>query len=118
MKNLIEETRLVNKQKLQEKFESVDRLGSVYFVQGKYNGRAYSDLIHHLHRLYGLLPNVLILSQNGKYYFYGEEAYCDKLKAYWGGSKNNECYGLYSVEFPFNSKDRQISLINVADVLL
>ena len=52
------------------------------------------------------------------YYFYGEEAYCDKLKACWEGSKNNECYGLYSVEFPFNSKDRQISLIDVADVLL
>ena len=117
MKNLIEEASLVNKPKLQEKFESVDRLGSIYFVQRKYNSRAYSDLIYHLHRLYGIIPNVLILSQNGKYYFYGEKAYCDKLKACWGGSKNNECYGLYSVEFPFNSKDRQISLIDFADVL-
>lgn len=116
MKNLIEETRQVIKQRLQEKFESVDRLGSVYFAQGQYKGGAYSDLIHHLY--HGLIPNVLILSQGGKYYFYGEETYCDKLKACWGGSKNNQCYGLYSVEFPFNSKDRQISLIDVADVLL
>lgn len=71
-----------------------------------------------MHRSYGLIPNVLISTPKGEYYFYGEEAYCDKLKACWGGGKNNELRGLYSVALPFNHKNRKLGLHDVIEVLL
>lgn len=118
MVNLIKETQQIIKQKLQEHFEHVENIGPVYFAYGKYQGRAYSDLFNHLHYLYGLIPNVLISTPRGEYYFYGEEAYCDKLKASWGGYKNNELFGLYSVALPFNNKTRKLGLHDVVEVLL
>ena len=118
MENSIKETRQVLMQKFLEECEAVERVGAVYFVYGQYGGRAYSDYIHQLHNLYGFIPNVFISTPQGKYYFYGQETYCDKLKNCWGGSKNNECLGLYSVSFPFNNKEKQISFADVIEVLL